>query len=36
MEIKGDIREERTVIRQNIIHENIIYYLDKTLISNKS
>ena len=36
MEIKGDIRVERTVVRQNIIHENVIHYLDKTLTSNKS
>ena len=35
MEIKGDIREERAVICQDIIHENIIYYLEKKKKNDK-
>lgn len=27
MEIKGDVRKKRTVIGQDIIYENVTYYL---------
>lgn len=27
MEIEGDVRKERTVVAQDIIYENVTYYL---------
>lgn len=30
MKIKCDISKERAVVSQDIVHENIIYYLVKT------
>ena len=29
MEIEGDVRQKRTVISQDIIYENVTYYLQK-------